>query len=269
MMPSNASTISSRLSTACGFSILAMTGQPHALLVHDLRARRRCRRRTRTNDSAIMSAPEAQPPAQVGLVLLGHGRDADRDAGQVDALVVGDHAALDAPSVTTLGRRRPRPPAAPTLPSSIRSRSPGRDVAGQPLVRRADPVLRRRGRRRVVMVKRSPSLEPRPGRRRTGRAGSSGPAGRRGCRRRDRSRRGRAHVAVDLLVVGVAAVAEVQPGHVHAGVDERADALRARRRRARGCRRSWRDAWPSTLDRRSRTRVTAAHAGRVTRVSRP
>ena len=37
----------------------------------------------------------AQRPAQVLDVLLGEGGDGDGDAGQVEALVVGDHAALD------------------------------------------------------------------------------------------------------------------------------------------------------------------------------
>ena len=37
----------------------------------------------------------AQGPAEVLLVLLGEGGDGDGDAGEVEALVVGDHAALD------------------------------------------------------------------------------------------------------------------------------------------------------------------------------
>ena len=94
MMPSNASMISSRLSTACGFSILAMTGtwRPSSAMIT-------CTRWTslalRTNDRAMRSAPMPQAPAQVGLVLLGQRGHVDRDAGQVDALVVRDGAGDD------------------------------------------------------------------------------------------------------------------------------------------------------------------------------
>ena len=49
-------------------------------------------------------------------------------------------------------------------------------------------------------------------------------------------------VPVDLLVVGVVAVAEVEPGDVHAGVDQRAELLEGDEVRGRGCRRSWLDA---------------------------
>ena len=48
--------------------------------------------------------------------------------------------------------------------------------------------------------------------------------------------------AVGRVVVGVGAVAEVQPGDVHAGVDERADRASGDGRRDRACRRSSRGA---------------------------
>ena len=94
MMPSNASMISSRLSTACGFSILAMTGmwRPSSAMITWTRWTSLA---LRTNDSAMRSAPRLQAPAQVGLVLLGQRGHVDRDAGQVDALVVRDRAADD------------------------------------------------------------------------------------------------------------------------------------------------------------------------------
>ena len=49
----------------------------------------------RTNESAMRSAPSLQAPAQVVLVLLGQRGHVDRDAGQVDALVVRDGAGDD------------------------------------------------------------------------------------------------------------------------------------------------------------------------------
>jgi hypothetical protein len=56
MMPSNASMISSRLSTACGFSILAMTGtlRPSSAMISCTRVMSAA---SRTNDSAMRSAP--------------------------------------------------------------------------------------------------------------------------------------------------------------------------------------------------------------------
>ena len=91
MNPSKALITSSRLSMACGFSILAITGKQHALLLHDLAdvldVAGRADERQRDEVDA-----QVQTPAQVLDVLLRHGRHADRDAGQVDALVVADPA---------------------------------------------------------------------------------------------------------------------------------------------------------------------------------
>ena len=138
MTPSKARTISSRLSMACGFSILAMTGRctPTSSMIARTSSTSAAER---TNDSAMMSAVRPQRPAQVVLVLLAHRRHRDRDAGQVDALVVADacrprstRQRTSVPSTETTSRR--------TRPSSMRIWSPGDDVARQPGVRRADDV---------------------------------------------------------------------------------------------------------------------------------
>ena len=84
--------ISSRLSTAWGFSILAMTGSRTPYLVHDRVDVVEVRGRPHEGQRDHVG-PQPQRPAQVVLVLLGQGRHGDGDAGQVDALVVGDRAA--------------------------------------------------------------------------------------------------------------------------------------------------------------------------------
>ena len=101
----------------------------------------------RTKDSAIMSAPQAQRPAQVVLVLLGQRRDVDRHAGQVDALVVGHRAALDDLG-DDVGRRSTSTRLQRDLAVVDQQQVAGRDVAGQALVRGADPVAGRPGRPR-------------------------------------------------------------------------------------------------------------------------
>ena len=94
MKASKASMISSRLSIACGFSSLAMTGSrlPSSSITWctmlDVGG---------AADEGQRDHVDAVPqrPAQVGGVLLAHRRHADGDAGQVDALVVADGAADD------------------------------------------------------------------------------------------------------------------------------------------------------------------------------
>ena len=167
MTPSKASMISSRLSTACGFSILAMTGSAHALLVHDLvdvvDVVGRAHERQRDHVGA-----QAQGPAQVLLVLLA------TCAGTLTAtpgrlrpllLLTGPPTSTTV-SVTSVpvdrGRRAGR-----TLPSSIRMR------VARPRRRRAGPcrscehdlavARRRRGGDRERRARR----RARPGRRRT------------------------------------------------------------------------------------------------------
>ena len=142
MNASKASMISSRLSTACGFSSLAITGDaaPSSSITW-------C-----TMLDVVGAADEgqrdhvdavAQRPAQVLGVLLAHRRHADGDAGQVDALVVadrpadddlGDHVGLGdlgRPPARS-GRRRSRScrragrrPADPCTSSSTARRCPG------------------------------------------------------------------------------------------------------------------------------------------------
>ena len=43
----------------------------------------------------MMSAPMRRAQRRSSIVLLGEGGDGDGDAGEVEALVVGDHAAFD------------------------------------------------------------------------------------------------------------------------------------------------------------------------------
>ena len=102
----------------------------------------------------------------------------------------------------------------------------GADLVGQLAVGARDPVV---GADDVVAGDDDGlAVGPhRPGRRRSGRGGSSDPAGRPGCRPAAPRGRGLPHPVVALLVLGVVTVTEVQPGHVHAGADELADAVRA------------------------------------------
>ena len=154
MMASNASMISSRLSTACGFSILAMTGtlRPSSAMISWTRSMSAAFAHERQGDEV---GAELQAPAEVGLVLLGQRGHVDGDAGQVDALVVRDRAGDD-----DLGGddrcRRPRPRAPRTLPSSISRKSPGLTSWGRPLnvVEEISLVPRMSS---VVILKMSPS----------------------------------------------------------------------------------------------------------------
>lgn len=95
MMPSKATTMSSRLSTAWGFLDLGhdrKPAEPH--LVHDRVDVGDIGGRTDEGQGDDVGA-EPQRPAQVLAVLLGQGGDADGDPGQVDPLVVRDEATLD------------------------------------------------------------------------------------------------------------------------------------------------------------------------------
>src|SRR5690606_8154046 len=71
---------------------LADEGDADALLFHDLVADVGVGGGADEGQGDEVDA-EAQGPAEVLLVLLGEGGDADGDAGEVEALVVGDHAA--------------------------------------------------------------------------------------------------------------------------------------------------------------------------------
>ena len=146
MMPSKASMISSRLSTACGFSILAMTGTLAALLGHDLVHARDVVGVAHERERDVVGA-ELEAPAQVVLVLLGQRGHVDRDAGQVDALVVRDRAGDDDLGASR-GRRRSSSTWTLTLPSSMSRKSPGVTSCGQALEGRADELLGARRRLR-------------------------------------------------------------------------------------------------------------------------
>ena len=77
MMPSNASTISSMFSIACGFSILAITGRKTSSSFMIARTSSTSAAE-RTKDSAMKSTRQVQRPAQVLLVLLGQRGHATR-----------------------------------------------------------------------------------------------------------------------------------------------------------------------------------------------
>ena len=135
MKPSKAVIISSRLSIACGFSILAMTGSRDALLAHDLAdvldVRGRAHEGQRDEVDGRSAAPSAGPrcpsPTAPG---TRHG-----DAGQVDALVVADLAAdHDAWCATSVPSTAVD--AQPDLAVVDQDRVARVHVAGQALVRR-------------------------------------------------------------------------------------------------------------------------------------
>ena len=227
--------MSSMWSIACGFSILAMTGI-HSFSSSMIRRTSAASSPDRTNDSAIMSARRcsAQRRSSMSFSLIaGH---ADGDAGQVDALVVAQYAG-DLDAGLHVGAGRPR----------SRSAGPGRRRSGS----RRRPARRRTGpcrsssrsswspaMSRVVMVNSSPGAD------------LIGPSANRPSRIFGPCRSTRmptalpdvvgrlAHHLVDLLVVLVAAVAEVEPGDVHAGVDEFDGSFLGWTWRARGCTRS-------------------------------
>lgn len=86
--------MSSMFSTAWGFSILAMTGSLLLFFVHDAVDVVDVGAAADEGERDGVGA-DAQGPAEVVDVLLGECGDGDGDAGEVESLVVGDHAALD------------------------------------------------------------------------------------------------------------------------------------------------------------------------------
>ena len=143
---------------------------------------------SRTKLSAMKSTREVQREAQVLDVLLRQRGHRHRDAGQVDALVVGDLAADERPRCATSVPSTTPATRSRILPSSMRSGSPTLTSPGRPLYV-VPQILSSPG---DVAGGDRPLLaaaQLRPGRRRTSRAGSSGPGGRRRCRPRGRSRR--------------------------------------------------------------------------------
>ena len=131
--------ISSRFSTACGFSILAMTGtrRPSSAMITWTRWTSFA---LRTNDRATMSQPCLESPSQVGLILLGEGRNVHGHARQVDALVVRDRTGHDhlgdddgSVDLDDLDAH---------LAVVDQEEVAGRDVGGQTLERRRDDLFR-------------------------------------------------------------------------------------------------------------------------------
>ena len=181
----------------------------------------------RTNDRAMRSAPSLQAPAEVGLVLLRQRGHVDRDAGQVDALVVRHRRRRRSTSVVTTV---PSVSMTSTLHLAVvdQQESPGLHVLRQALEGRARTISLVPTMSSVVIVKMSPTARscgpssnlPRrifgPCRSTSTATGATGVVG------------GLAHVREDLLVHGVVAVAEVHAGDVDARVDDRPDVLVAR-----------------------------------------
>ena len=160
--------------------------------------------------------------------------------GQVDALVVADAAALDDPGddagvVDLDGLERDL-----AVVDEDRVAGAARRRAGP--CRSSSRCRCRPATSSVVIVKVAPGLEDDRARRRTCRAGSSGPAGRRGCRRRARRRRPRRGPTRRPLVVGVRRRGErfIRATSMPASTSRRSPP--GWRRRGRGCRRSWRGA---------------------------
>ncbi len=106
MIPSKARTISSRLSTACGFSIFAMTGRrmPSSSMIRWTSSMSAA---LRTKESAIMSARRCRAQRRSASSFSESAGTLIVDTGQVEALVVGDLAAdLDpGDDVAALARR--------------------------------------------------------------------------------------------------------------------------------------------------------------------
>ena len=102
MMPSKAAMISARLLDRLGLLDLGDDRQPHADLVHDRVDVVDVLGRADEGQRDHVGA-QAQRPAQVVLVLLGQGRDAHGDAGQVDALVVATTVPPSTTSVQDVG----------------------------------------------------------------------------------------------------------------------------------------------------------------------
>jgi len=166
--------------------------------------------------------PGAQTPAEVGLVLVGQRGDIHGDAGQVDALVVGHVAGDD-----DLGRDD-RALDAGDLDADLAVVDQEEvtlvDVLGEALERRADDLLRSgdvfgRDLEDVADGEEVRTFgEPAEPDLRSLQVDEDGD-GTAGVIRR------LAHVRQSGVVVGVVAVAEVEAGHVHTGIDDGANHL--------------------------------------------
>ncbi len=229
MMPSKARTIASRLSTASGFSSLAITGSRAPVLVHDLvdlvDVGRAAHERQRDDVDA-----QAEGELEVRAVLLRHRRHGHVHPGQRQALVVADRAALGDPAdhVVALDGDDPQADLAVVDQQPVVRAG----VGGEALVRGGDPVV---GAGHVVdgdphLLAGAPLQRARAGREpaqpdlRPLQVGEDPDGVALGVR-------GRADHVVHPLVVFTVAVAEVQPRDVHAGLDQLADPVRGGRGR--------------------------------------
>src|SRR5664279_6508429 len=129
MKPSNASTISSRWSTACGFSILAMTGTrvPSSSMILATAAKSSA---DRTNDKAIRSAPIRRPQRRSSTSLsLIAGTD-----NAAPGTLMPLWSEIVPPSITMVTTRGPSTATTSrqTRPSSMRICKPGSTSPGSP-----------------------------------------------------------------------------------------------------------------------------------------
>src|SRR5690606_15303857 len=153
MMPSNASTISTRFSTACGFSILAMTGtrRPSSSMIAWTSSMSAA---LRTKDSAMRSAPRRTAQRRSSLSLSDSAGTLTATPGRLRPLLFETGPGTST-RVTTRGPSTSRIRTA-TRPSSMRMRSPGLQSPGRPeyVVEAISAVP---GTSSVVMVKVWPS----------------------------------------------------------------------------------------------------------------
>ena len=129
MIPSKAITISRRLATACGFSILAMTGTrvPNSSMIACTSTMSAA---LRTNDNAIMSAPSFMPNRRSSMSFSDRAGTLTATPGRLMPLLLDTTppmtvSVMTSVSVTSTARSI-------TLPSSMSNTSPGRTSPGRP-----------------------------------------------------------------------------------------------------------------------------------------
>ena len=170
---------------------------------------------------------------QVLFVLLRQRRHAHRDAGQIDALVLAQHAAVDdfafhivavhiaARAARSARRRAECARRAPDFPPA--SGRSSRSASTCPAMSRG------------VMVSRWPVLSCTGIGFSAGRCGSSAPADRPECRSAcSSSRETLRTISISLSFSGVGAVGKVQPGHIEPGAEQFAENIFSRTGRAQG-----------------------------------
>jgi len=153
MMPSKASTISVRLATACGFSTFAMTGtnRPSSAMISCTSS---TSRPERTKDSAMTSAPSCSAHRRSVLSFSERAGTDTATPGRLMPLLFETGPGTST-SVRTRGPSTSTTRTA-TLPSSMRSRSPGLQSPGSPL-KVVEQISLVPSTSSVVMVKVSPT----------------------------------------------------------------------------------------------------------------